>query len=245
VAEDLGSPVSWLAQTLRASFFLAQPLTASASVWRALTGKEPEADENRPRQGSRQQSGEWDGVSLVVNVSDPRIDILITPILTASIEGLAIGSFPEQSSKFVGLVSKWLQNADIQCIRIAIGALLWMPTASLEEAYQRLDKLVPSVSYDAENAREVTYRVNRPRKSSVNGMRVNRITTWSSITLQRSFAAAEGQPFQKTDQNYVSLECDHNTEQSRTDILPAPERVPLLQELFDLVGENARKGELA
>jgi len=239
-------PPSWEAQSLRLTIFLSTPFAREASLWKDLTGEGPESDDHRPREGLRRQVGTWQDRALEFVITNPRIDLVMAPLITPAAQTVTMGSFATVFDEFGKLVRPWMASAEMSCIRIAIGAALLSRTLSREASYALLGSLVPSVKYDAVNSREAFYRVNRPKTSStLKGLELNRVTTWTGIRTRQSILNPGGVTFQNAEQCYARLECDHSTHAERIEEIPKHNRVAMYDELAKMVLENAKSGELA
>ena len=107
--------------------------------------------------------------------------------------------------------------------------------------------MVQSVKVDPVRMRELVYRVNWPKESSVvKGLELNRLTTWSSMNYVRGLVqmADPGMTVAPADTiSAVRLELDMSTFQGRKEPFEAGSMIPILEELVLMARENAKAGE--
>ena len=239
----------WDAQVLRLTVFLTSPYSEAPSLWQNLAGSSPESDETRPRETFRRQTGAWQDGVLEVQITDPRIDILATPLPSAGAPpAFAFGEFATQVGFFRDAIRPWLASAPLDCVRIAFGAVLVQKHPDRDSSYRRLAALVPSVKFNAATSREVFYRVNRPVPSRHIPSELNRMTSWSSVRTITAFvldpsAAAGLNTFAGNEQNYARIECDNSTSADNKALFTPEVRVGIFDELVDLAIGNAKSGE--
>lgn len=246
-------PLHWNAQLLRMTLFIRGPLDGSG-LWRSITNEEPEVDENRPRDGVRQQMGPFgQGCLLQVSVMNDRLDVFLmpTPADAATADHPpVVGEAHAAVTQLDGALRPWLDSFDVPVLREAFGLVALSPAPDRESSYARLAELVPSVRYDAEAAREVVYQVNRPvRSQALPEVILNRITKWSSMIMQpenfvfRSIGNVEAIPGPA--HQFVRCECDNSTPAERGEALPAGSLGAIYEELGRLALENLDRGEIA
>ena len=148
---------------------------------------------------------------------------------------------------------KWL--ADCPSLhRLGYGSELLLPAGSLPDAYGKLGGLLRGVDVEPENTHDFLYRINRRRTSScdVEGLEINRISTWSAVQIIETFVDVSGdgeRPPKVTRRpnpgSICRLEFDINTipEFDRAldkDIVPK-----IFDELVDAGNEIAAKGDVS
>jgi hypothetical protein len=238
------SPPEWEAQVIRLSVFLSRPFDGAGTLWKDLTGDPPESDETRQREGSRRQWGVWQGMTLEVQSSAVRLDILAGPEIVPPSPSVTIGPFVSVLESFNKIVRAWLAKGGFSCTRLAIGLVVLAKASDREETYGLLGKLVPSVKFDPDHSREPLYRINRPKKSStMTDMEFNRLTTWNSILIKVSIADS-GTSTKVIDQTYARLECDHSTPAEWPSGIASDQVPKIYDELISMASENALSGEL-
>ena len=127
-------------------------------------------------------------------------------------------------------------------------AVLLSETASVPEAYHALKDMLKSVTIDVDEMREVIFRVNWPEDSTVvRGLRVNRITTWSTIQYGSALVQITGQSISAASRSpekfAVRLEIDHNTDHENKEPFDREMLIPIYNELIIKAAENAASGE--
>src|SRR5438874_168 len=101
-------PLHWNAQLVRVTLFLQAPIDGSG-LWHGIAGQEPTVDENRPRDGLRQQAGPLDEAEtcmLQTTVTRERIDIILIPTPTDLVpeQPIVIGEAREAIARFSDVV---------------------------------------------------------------------------------------------------------------------------------------------
>jgi len=128
------------------------------------------------------EEGPWADARLQVEGQPGRVDWRIfsgTPVPDGP---MVIGKRAEAEGPFLDLMSHWLDTSCPPVNRIAFGANLTLPEASLETISGQLDSMLPSVTVDPDGARDFVYRTNRRRQStSAANLQVHRLATWSTM----------------------------------------------------------------
>jgi hypothetical protein len=239
--------VDWQTQLLRFTLFTPVVLPGSETIWRNITGRDPDIDENRVRETIRRQSGPVGDRQLEIVVTPGRVDVVMVPGLQDGLPGMYFGPAEAEIPGFVALVRSWLdQIARVENIhRLAFGAVLVLMVHDRNASYRKLDRLLPSVRVDPVNTREFLYRINRP-KMYFGNLELNRVTTWNSGARKTfGLSASAGQPSTAiSEEFFVRLEVDNNTPAERTEPLEPGEIVPIFETLVEMALENAARGEL-
>lgn len=240
----------WNAQVLRFTLFPGDP-AGGAGLWEKVVGEAPAVDEHRPRERIRRQVGPLGDVSLELKVSDLRLDWMIVPATSeGQTQSISAGSLDRSLEQFDGLLKPWLQvPLQFGVRRVAFGLVAVLPVIDRLAAYDQLQNLVPSVTFDAKNTREVLYRVNRPKTSRVLlRSELNRITTWNSISVRSSLFTISESGVELSghsdDEHFVRCECDNSTSGETTPLLENSQLLPIYDELRDMAVENVQHGEL-
>ena len=250
MSKVLTHPSPWNTQVLRVTLFLREPMDG-AGLWERVVGMAPMVDEHRPRERARRQVGSIGDASFELQVSAPRLDWIMTPAITeGSVPSIHFGSLDTALKRFDVLLRPWLAAPpDTGIVRVAFGLVAALPVLDRGVAYERLQQLVPSVTFDAEHTREVLYRVNRPKPSRVLlGVKLNRITTWTAI-LARAYLTVIGtapplQTIAGEEEFFVRCECDHSTSAEATEPLENASLVAIYDELREMAVENVERGEM-
>lgn len=238
---DGNEPAGRFAQLLRLTIFPAGSLPGTQDLWHRLTGREPEIDEHRRTEGLHRQVGPHGQGELEVRVQPTRVDLLMKPLTTIASPHLRLGPFETESAAFLALARPWLSDTGGGIARVAFGGISLYPAADRVEAYGLLARYVPSLKVDAENSREVQYRVNRPMESR--GITLNRITTWAPISLKMEISTTGSKILSISEEHFLRLEFDHSTPAERTEPLEQAVIVPIFEKLLELAIENVLQGE--
>jgi hypothetical protein len=124
-----------------------------------------------------------------------------------------------------------------------LSAKLLQTASSPEEAYRVLAGHLPAVKLDS-SLNDFLLQINRRKPSSevVNGLPINRVSTWSKMNL--AVFVEPRRPFKWPEQCYSALELDINTAPEKTDILPGALLPQLLSELVALGRDIAQHGDM-
>jgi hypothetical protein len=239
--------VDWQAQLLRFTLFTPGVSPEFQTIWRNITGRDPDVDENRARESIRRQSGPVGNRQLETVVTLGRVDVVMVPALEDGLPAMYFGQAEAEIPGFVSLIGPWLDQIAqvVNIVRLAFGAVLLLTVEDRNAGYRELDRLLTSVKVDPVSTREMLYRVNRP-KPYADGLELNRVTTWNSGTRQTfGLSASAGQPSMPiSEEFYVRLEVDNNTPAQRTEPLEPSKIVPIFQTLVKMALENALRGEI-
>jgi len=228
---------------------------AEPNWWSDLMGVEPEQRTSKPGRGEFQDAGPMGDAMLSLSVQPGRADWFLTPgqfvpgtELVAEIR--SVGVFPDKFGEFVGLMSRWLPSAP-RVVRLAFGAVVFVPTESKESGYRMLSGYLPSVKIDPVGSEDLLYQINRPRNSvSITGLRMNRLSKWSVAYFQRFRVGipvpSQGIQGQLGDRVHACrIELDMSTSTDMSDALPADHLNEIFRELVNLASEIAQKGDIA
>jgi hypothetical protein len=159
-----------------------------------------------------------------------------------------VGEWPNALDQFQKLSVPFLEQLPFPVVRMAFAPVLFLPFKDRLEAYKTLISLVKSVKQPPEKLHDLLLRVNWPTNSpSVNGLTLNRLTTWSVMQYQLQVLVPDG----SSPATYVNdiatalrLELDHNTDPKHTEAFDAGRLVPIYKDLSNLALQNAREGEV-
>jgi len=247
--EGFSMPIEWVAEQLRLSAFSSGGVPATEQDWQRITGQE-EAESRTAIAGGKMYGGSFQGGTLTLAYSGPRIDVILNAVLKGETEGRisSIGSWKDASVAFRDTMVEWLGQTKIPIVRLAFGAILLHQVDGRETAYKTLDELLISVVVDPK-MRELVFRCNWPVESKViAGLMVNRITGWSAIRATAGLLQITGENFNVAsgpEINAVRLEIDHNTDQANSKPFKSGQLVPIFTELVELAQQNAEKGEVS
>jgi hypothetical protein len=244
-------PLEWTAGTLRLSLFFPEAVRTTVADWSKVTGQdEPETIQNAA--GRRSMIGPFHGGILQMNVIGPRIDCILLPKAPNETveEGYVptIGTVPKVLHDFVNATAGWLGELEQPLQRIAVAGTMLAKCENLPTAYATLIDMLRTVHGDPHRMKELVFRINWPRNSTaVNGLSLNRITTWSVIQIQLQILTQSG-PTTVVNETpatiAIRLEFDHNTDAERIAPFDRHSLVPIYRELVALALENAEKGEV-
>jgi hypothetical protein len=240
--------LDWTAQQVRLSVFSNAPIAASERDWQAITGQE-EAESRTTIPGGRLYGGPFADGYLAFSYSGQRLDLVLSGVVPAeNTDGRPpiIGPWPVVCESFSANVEKWLPGIQFPVLRVAVGAVLLVPTNSRDEAYTHLGNLLTSVKVDPA-MKELSFQINWAKESTaVNGLILNRITNWSAARIIQRIVQITGEQLAVTPNSElyaVRLEIDNSTDQANTKPFEKAEIVPIFKELILMARENAEKGE--
>jgi len=242
---------AWQTESLRLTAFLAPGLiTNDAAWWEKLTGRAPETSIRRPLY---QDEGEFEEGRLTLSMQSLRVDwTYAVDLRKFGTELPTLGVFPETSSKFKNLISRWFEICP-SITRLAFGAVLLQPVSSRIEGYNRITGYLPSVKLDGEGSSDFAYQINRPRPSkSMQALQINRLSKWSVMNLHYiQLAVDAGQPgltqatIPNEGHNACRLELDINTSASFSGQLPKEKLSVIFDELIAVGKEIAERGDIS
>lgn len=243
----------WSAETLRLTLFTRLVIeVAGLSWWESVVGEPPETHNLRPREGRLEESGRiLDGkCNLTLQCEAQRIDWLLTPVIVADqelTEFPGFAKFPEALGLFRRLLAPWLVHAP-PSKRLAFGCVLTHPAENRAAGYRWIANLLPSVTLDPEGSSELTYAINRPRRTrtGIEDLFINRLSRWSvaklrSIHLQLPHGA---KTLPAPELFACRLELDINTMPEFSGEFSANDFEPVTDELIELGTEIASTGDL-
>jgi hypothetical protein len=83
--------IDWQAQLLRLTLFAPKALPGAEAIWRNITGRDPDVDENRVREAIRRQSGPIDDRQLEIAITPGRVDVVMVPALQDGLPAMHFG----------------------------------------------------------------------------------------------------------------------------------------------------------
>jgi hypothetical protein len=239
----------WETQALRVTFFPQESTRVASDWWKDFTGIDPDSETFAPKEQVASVSGIFADahVSLVSGLG--RVDLVFQPRTAVPADGtqFAVPNYSVGASEaLLKLVS---DKIGVICTRmpsvkrVAVAGTFLKETASLNDAYVELQKLLKSVTVQPEKMRELIFRVNWPVK--VGDHVLNRIGVWAAatITVQAMTVGASDRTTILT-KEYVSFEFDCSTLQDPEARLTPAECEARISELIKLVKENMERGEV-
>ena len=241
----------WQTEVLRYSTLVREPMDLSnLSLWEPLVGEPPAERSSKPREQFFKEEGPYLDGWLTVEVRPERIDWRLGHNSASPRSILpVIGPYDELHDEFLQLIRKW-PGPDQPVHRLAFGAVLLLPCDSLSEAHTALGRLLPSVTIDPDNTRDLLYRINRRRRSSALEGRgeINRLSTWSVVEVARIEVdmSSIGEPAKKDmlESKVCRLELDVNSAPEFEGPISPDQAEVLTNELFELASELVSVGDV-
>lgn len=241
----------WQAGRLRLTAFVPVSVrVGDVRKWQDLVGQPPDSSSYRPKMESLEEQGPFEKGELQFNMVPGRIDWLYGAISTT--EQLAermpaLGAFATEVVTFRKIVESWLENP-IPILRLAVGSELFIPVPDRDAGYEQLAKYVQHAVRVDLNSSDFLYQINRPRvtRSGVEGLRINRLSTWRVIMLRLKMKyTSGGQTVDREGEQLHALHVttDVNTSPEYGKELPQDRLVTLFRELVELTMEIAEKGD--
>ncbi len=209
---------SWIVGSFRATGIFSPPSAPELDlIFKACAQAEPSSEHVNRREGSRVLSGQFHGGKLDVTLAVNRVDVSISPDIESQtfdpMNFPAIGDLWAARQGFSQIFAALTENF-FDYTRLAVGGTFLLPEASPQASYSRLTNLLPSVCIDAENSRDLFYRINRPRMATIEGnsFPCNRVASWSAVQMQTHFSDPTGAEISPSTSKFaVHLETDVNT----------------------------------
>jgi hypothetical protein len=240
----------WTSESIRLSLFSSQAVKLSADTWKVLTGQiEPEQEQKGA--GRHVFAASMLGGQFALGAIANRCDIILSPVPQADApDGYipSVGHWPSILESFQKLTEPFLEQLPFPVTRMAFAPVLVHPFKERLDAYKAFVSLVKSIEQPADKLRDVVFRVNWPRNSAaVNGLELNRISTWSVLQFHMQLFVPDGgvpSSFVQDLTYGLRLELDHNTDARHAVPFDAGRLVPIYQELTNLALQNALEGEI-
>ena len=245
----------WLVESLRFTGFLAEPLEDPASInwWSDVVGEQAADLSFRPREGRFQWTGNLpsrliSSATLSLQVEPLRADwnLAAAPRPEDPVAFATIGPLLETSNAFLESLEPWASNIP-PCPRLALGGAILLLADNVEAAYERLSEFLPSLDIDPAKSRDLLYRINRPRHSRSlpeGHPGINRISTWSVVTIRSILFAIPGPVVdEQQGPSALRLEFDINTIPNQTSLIPSDVLPTLSAEFQELAVEIAERGD--
>jgi hypothetical protein len=151
---------------------------------------------------------------------------------------------------FQELIGRWLAlETSPAMTRLAFGAVLLQPVASVQDAYQRLGHYLPAVTLDPVGSSDFFYQINRRRDSTtgITGLKINRLSKWSAASLMAMmFTGSPERMLYHPDMSmfFAQLELDINTTPDFQGELEKGQLQSVFSELVQLGCEIAEQGDI-
>jgi len=218
---DFAQPVervsNWEAGLLRITAFPSEQVDLrTVDWWEKVTGTASEMRTVQPSVGQLTEQGTVEDYLLRLQIQFGRVDWVLLPKDDVQNEAFPLlGKFEQVSRRFRELVSPWLTGAP-RVNRLAFGAVLYVPTASLEEATEVISKILPYVNIEWSGIRDFIFQINRPRpcRTCSEAGDINRLSKWQIVVLKKMITVlapdASG-PLTTSEQPAAYWELDINT----------------------------------
>lgn len=238
VAEEMKQ--NWLAQTFRLTLFTSEPEPGGGTLWHQLTHKDPESDENRPRERARRQVGSYENGQLSITAAPGRVDIVLDQL--ANSPSVWLGPLEAELTTYLELVRPWLAKIDWKITRFAFAGILLLPAKDKVDGYNLFCQFVPSVKIDPERTRDLLFQINWPRQSK-QGVELNHIDHWSVAVVTAMNATNPKAALTLFEHHFLRLAFDYNTPAERSEPLEKGSILPIFDELVGLAMETTSQGE--
>jgi hypothetical protein len=243
-------PRIWETELLRLTGF---PSAASKiegqTWWKDIAGAVPETRKEKPNKGELQESGQFSGGRLILQIQPTRIDWVHSAIEDpdSDMKFPSLGSFPNSLDRFLKSMLTWLNSASCpQMQRLALGAVLLQPVKDIREAYAKLSSYL-GIDIDP-NSTDFLYQINRPKDCSaeITGLKLNRLTKWSCASLQLLEVQLDGSSSKQREvgnaQFFCRLELDISSNADFPGDLPQRQLPRIFELSADLGKKLAAKG---
>ncbi|MGY4461528.1 hypothetical protein [Bradyrhizobium sp. LB13.1] len=242
--------LDWTCESIRLSLFSSQAVKLSGDNWKVLTGQ-AEAEEEQKGATRHVFASSMLGGQFALGAIANRCDIILTPTTVVDVPEdyiPSVGQWPSALEGYQKHVEAFLEQVPFPVMRMAFAPVLVLQFKEKIEANKALLSLLKSVKQPPENMRDLLFRINWPKSSTVmNDLSYNRITTWSVQQYQMALFVPDGNSPATLVQELthgLRLELDHNTDQGRNTPFDAGRLVPIYRELTNLALQNAAEGEV-
>jgi hypothetical protein len=248
---NLGSNSDWEAEHLRLTCFVLGATRTDQNWWEQICGSPPESSTTRLKGAHRVDQGKFGSGVFSVEVQPGRVDLVLSPFVDPQtpIIGLpTLGPFQKALIEFEGIANQWFKLEELPDVqRVALGTPVLMSIDSLKTGYLRLAGYLRDLKVDPNNSSDLSYQINRPRKSltKIPSLNINRLSKWSVARL-RVYAPQSDIVRALTEERYFCrLELDINTVPEQREPLPKDMLPALFSELASLASEIMLKGDIA
>jgi hypothetical protein len=238
----------WLAESLRMTVLLmadGDPAEIS-SWWGRVMPEPPEQSVRRPVYSD---VGSFGKGRITLNVNPLRVDWLYTPTpAPLGEDGFQnLGSLKDAIDQFRPAMAKWL-GLSPAIARLAFGAVLWRPVKDKLDGYHTIAVYLPAVTLDGSKSSDFLYQINRPRRSKIPNLEINRLSKWMVGQIQSIIVSGTPGAVPVTvlgaAHHGCRLELDINTSADYQGLLPQQEVQGIFGELVTLAEEIAEKGDI-
>jgi hypothetical protein len=248
VSNAISPPDAWRAELMRLTAFPAPPLQPAniEAWWLALFGAPHERSNQDLKKGVTRLLGSVNDAFMVATQNPISFELRQRANDPAQ-PPPATDTLPLYSDvvpAFRACAQRWLKLDDCPPLRrLAFGATLLRPVASLQDGYEILNSCLPDVRVDPQS-NDFLYQINRRRSSStVDGLLLNRLSKWSTEQLQEVVFSADGNLIRESGTFACRLELDMNSVPSQNP-LPRASLPALFEEFVQFADEVAVRGDV-
>lgn len=187
---------AWRVETLRFTFFFAEPPAGrDANWWRTIVGAEPEAVTSKPQVGEHYEIGPYMDGQLELKIAFNRLDLLLTYPFAAMPSAKNGHSLQELLDKFLPRLVEWKAQVGTPIVRVAFGAIGVHMVDSIASGNRLLKSFMPYLDVDPGQVQDLILQINHPRESNVLvGAKLNLIKKFGVLTGQFMELALGGLP---------------------------------------------------
>ncbi len=172
----------WLIGQLRATTFIDNTNTNYAiknTWWHETIDKNPEEEHIDHKHNSKEQIGPLGNNKLVLISQSDRVDWVLETITNESPVPVSSPMTNHTLEPFLMTVKNWFSRCP-PAKRLAFGAILVRPTASIQTGYEEIQPYLTNVKMYPQDTTNFFYQINRPKQSKVNpDITINRLNKWS------------------------------------------------------------------
>lgn len=171
--------MSWMAEQLRISVFLREGEVLDAALEESM-GLEPEETTSKRVTQEKSEIASLGVGKVHLTVGPKRVDwVWQCPPDT---EDRHLGGIGEAVGSFVPPIVRFLGERDIKFDRLALGALVIIPTASRKESYGILQGIFSGLDLNPDHVQEFMLQMNHPAVIDVRGsqVKINNMKQWSA-----------------------------------------------------------------
>lgn len=229
---DLSSPLRWHADVVRVTLF--GPTFVQRGVeeaFQALTGVQADSFARDRASGEAKAIGVWKDGTLTVSAGVQRMDFLYGPKGTQSLEYELLSDGEAALEELCALIGSWVKSCHDPITRVAVGGRFLYPTESALAGYELLRDKLKIVKIDTARFRDFILRLNVATNSALDGLKLNRLTTWNTIFVRLALFNPAGNQQPTPDKHYCVCELDMNTDAERVEALGIERVVSVIEEL--------------
>jgi hypothetical protein len=182
----------WLAENLRATFFVETGEDGPKSLYLEVVGDRPSETVERPTMQFRQERGQPQGfekpAQILVLQGPGRVDVVLSAVATGTIQVASEASTTpffwidhlEKSVAYFDTLTERLSLQFHTVSRVAYALTALKVCESAAEAVEFLATHLPALSLDPQRDRDVSLQVNRTRPDG-DGNYLNRLSRWEML----------------------------------------------------------------